>query len=144
MISHRQKTQIFYLFHAFNPSWEELYQDPVQFFSTIPRGVPLLHSNALQYYVKCKKCKLNDIIFLSGCEARTINLGNKNMIIDIFTGGASVRSKNIFTAILRYPTRKHEIKQERQIVARYARLTPSCKAGACTGQNSSMKNNKGQ
>ena len=30
-------------------------------------------------------------------------------------------------------------KQERQIVARYARLTPSCKAGACTGQNSSMK-----
>ena len=33
--------------------------------------------------------------------------------------------------------------QERQIVARYARLTPSCKAGACTGQNSSMKNNKG-
>ena len=34
-------------------------------------------------------------------------------------------------------------KQERQIVARYARLTPSCKAGACTGQNSSMKNNKG-
>ena len=34
-------------------------------------------------------------------------------------------------------------KQERQIVARYARLTPSCKARACTGQNSSMKNNKG-
>ena len=34
-------------------------------------------------------------------------------------------------------------KQERQIVARYARLNPSCKAGACTGQNSSMKNNKG-
>ena len=33
--------------------------------------------------------------------------------------------------------------QEWQIVARYARLTPSCKAGACTGQNSSMKNNKG-
>ena len=32
--------------------------------------------------------------------------------------------------------------QERQIVARYARLTPSCKAGACTKQNSSMKNNK--
>ena len=34
-------------------------------------------------------------------------------------------------------------KQERQIVARYARLTPSCKAGACTGQNSSMKTTKG-
>ena len=36
------------------------------------------------------------------------------------------------------------LEQERQIVARYARLTPSCKAGACTKQNSSMKNNKGQ
>ena len=36
-----------------------------------------------------------------------------------------------------------KFKQERQIVARYARLTPSCKAGACSGQNSSMKNNKG-
>ena len=35
------------------------------------------------------------------------------------------------------------MKQERQIVARYAPLTPSCKAGACTKQNSSMKNNKG-
>ena len=35
------------------------------------------------------------------------------------------------------------VEQKRQIVARYARLTPSCKAGACTGQNSSMKNNKG-
>ena len=36
-----------------------------------------------------------------------------------------------------------KLQQERQIVARYARLTPSCKAGACTKQNSSMKNNKG-
>ena len=35
------------------------------------------------------------------------------------------------------------VEQERQIVARYARLTPSCKAVACTGQNSSMKKNKG-
>ena len=39
---------------------------------------------------------------------------------------------------------ENTVEQERQIVARYARLTPSCKAGACTGQNSSMKNNKGQ
>ena len=31
------------------------------------------------------------------------------MKIGIFTGGASVRSKNIFTAISRYPTGKHEI-----------------------------------
>ena len=27
--------------------WEKLYQNPVQFFSVIPRGVPLLHSNAI-------------------------------------------------------------------------------------------------
>ena len=33
------------------------------------------------------------------------------MKIGIFTGGNSVRSKNIFTAISRYPTGKHEIKQ---------------------------------
>ena len=32
------------------------------------------------------------------------------MKIGIFTGGTSVRSKNIFTAISRYPTGKHEIK----------------------------------
>ena len=95
------------LFHAFNPFWEGLYQNPVQFFSVIPRGVPLPHSNTLQYYVKREKCKVNDVIFLSGCEARAINLDNKNMKIVIFTGG--VRSKNIFTAISRYPTGKHEI-----------------------------------
>ena len=28
---------------------------------------------------------------------------------------------------------ENTVEQERQIVARYARLTPSCKAGACTG-----------
>ena len=57
-----------------------------------------------------KKCKVNDVIFRSGSEARAINLGNKNMKIGIFTGVASVRSKNIFTGISRYPTGKHEIK----------------------------------
>ena len=31
------------------------------------------------------------------------------MKIGIFTGGTSVRSKNIFNAISRYPTGKHEI-----------------------------------
>ena len=66
--------------------------------------------NALQYYIKREKCKVNDVIFPSGCEARGINLHNKNMIIGIFTGATSVRSKNIFTAISRYPTEKHEIK----------------------------------
>ena len=55
------------------------------------------------------KCKINDVIFPSGCEARAINLGNKNMKTGIFTGGASSRSKNIFTDISRYPARKHEI-----------------------------------
>ena len=87
-----------------------LYQNPVQFFSVIPHDVPLPHSNILQYYVKHVKCKVNDVIFPSGCEARAINLGNKNVKIGFFTGGSSVRSKNIFTDISRYPTRKHEIK----------------------------------
>ena len=84
------------------------------FFSAIPRGVPLLHSNAFKYYVKRKKCKVNDVIFPSGCETCAINLGNKNMKIGIFTGGTSVRSKNIFTAISQYPTGKHEIRCETQ------------------------------
>ena len=63
----------------------------------------------LQYYVKREKCKVNDIIFSSGCEACAINLDNKNMKIGIFTGAVSARSKNIFTAFSRYPTGKHEI-----------------------------------
>ena len=94
----------------FNPFWEKLYQNPERFFSVISRGVPLPHSIALQYYVKHKKCKVNDVIFPPGCEARTINLGNKNRKVGIFTGGTSVRSKNIFTDISWYPTGKHEIK----------------------------------
>ena len=92
-IFHRKK-KLFCLFHTFNPFWEKLYQNPVQFFSVIP----LPHSNALQYHVKREKCKVNDIIFPSGCEAHAINLGNKNMKISIFTGGTSVRSK-IFSLI---------------------------------------------
>ena len=95
-----------------NPFWEKLYQNTVQFFSVIHRGVPLPHSNALQYYVKREKWKLNDVIFQYGWEVRAIYLGNKNMKIDIFTGGTSVRSKNIFTDISRYPTGEHEIKFE--------------------------------
>ena len=111
-IFHRKKNQIFCLFHAFNPFWEKLCQNPVQFFSVIPRGVPLPHSNVLQYYsyVKREKFEVNDVIFPSGCEARAINLGNKNMKIGIFTGATSVRLKNVFTDICRYPTEKHEIK----------------------------------
>ena len=68
-------------------------------FYVITLGIPLLHSNTLQYYVKREKYKVNDIIFPSGCEARTINLDNKNMKIGIFTGGTRVISKNIFSAI---------------------------------------------
>ena len=63
----------------------------------------------LQYYVKREKCKVHDAIFPSSCEARAVNLGNKNVKIGIFTGGTSVRSKNIFTDISRYPTEKHEM-----------------------------------
>ena len=44
-----------------------------------------------------------------------INLGNKNMKIGIFTGATSVRSKNIFTNISRYPTGKHEINSNLQL-----------------------------
>ena len=109
-LSPKKTPQIFCLFHAFNRFLEELYQNPIQFFSVIPRGVPLPHSNTLKYYVKREKCKVNDVIFLSGCEARAINLGNKNTKIGIFTGATSVRSKNIFTDISRYPTGKHEIR----------------------------------
>ena len=69
---------------------------------------PLPYRNALQCYVKREKFKVNDVIFLSGCEARAINLGNKNVKIGIYTGGASVRSKNIFTDISRYSIGKHE------------------------------------
>ena len=100
---------MFCLFHAFNPFWDKLYQNPELFFSVIPHCVPRPHSNILQYYVKREKFKVNDVIFSSGCEARAINLGNKNMKIGIFTGGTSVRSKNIFTNISRYPTGKHEM-----------------------------------
>ena len=65
--------------------------------------------NALQYYVKREKFKVIDVIFPSGCEPRAINLGNKNMKVGIFTSATSVRSKNIFIDISRYPIGKHEI-----------------------------------
>ena len=69
---------------------------------------PFRISMQLQYYVKREKCKVNDVIFPSGCQARAINLGNKNVKIGIFTGGTSIRSKNIFTDISQYPTGKHD------------------------------------
>ena len=78
-------------------------------FPLLPVVYPFHIATQLQYYVKHEKCKVNDVIFPSGCEVRAINLGNRNMKIIIFTGGTSVRSKNIFTDISRYPTRKHEI-----------------------------------
>ena len=79
-------------------------------FPLFPVAYPFRIATKLQYYVKREKFKVNDVIFPSGCEARAINLGNKNMKIGIFTGGTSVRSKNIFTDISRFPTGKHEIK----------------------------------
>ena len=107
-ISHRKKKYSVY-FMLLILSGRILTKIQYSFFFVIPRGVPLPHSNALQYYVKREKCKVDDVIFPSGCEARAINLDNRNIKIDIFTGATSVRSKNIFTAISRYPTGKHEI-----------------------------------
>ena len=78
-------------------------------FQLFPVAYPFRIATQLQYYVKGEKCKVNDVIFPSGCEARAINLGNKNKKIGIFTGGTNVRSKNIFTDISRYPTGKHDI-----------------------------------
>ena len=78
-------------------------------FPLFPVAYPFRIATQLQYYVKREIYKVNDVIFPSGCEACAINQGNKNMKIGIFTGGTSVRSKNIFTDISRYPTGKHEI-----------------------------------
>ena len=75
-----------------------------------PVAYPFRIATQLRYYVKREKCKVNDVILPSGCEARAINLGKKNVKIGIFTDGTSVRSKNIFTDISRYHTGKHEIK----------------------------------
>ena len=67
---------------------------------------PAAYPFRIATYYKREKFKVNDVIFPSGCEACTINLGNMNMRIGIFTGATSVRSKNI---IHRYPTGEHEI-----------------------------------
>ena len=80
------------------------------YFLLSPVAYPFCIATQLQYYVKREKCKVNDVIFPSGCETHAINLGNQTLKIGIFTGGTSVRSKNIFTDISRYPTGKHEIK----------------------------------
>ena len=78
-------------------------------FLLFPVAYPFRIATQLQYCVKHEKCKVNDVIFPSGCEAHAVNLGNKNMKIGIFTGGTSVRSKNIFIDISRYPTGNHQI-----------------------------------
>ena len=90
-------------------SWRSFIKIQYGAFPLFPVAYPFRIATQLQYYGKREKCKLNDVIFPSGSEARTINLGNKNMKIGIFTGGSSVRSKNTFTDISRYPTGKHEI-----------------------------------
>ena len=81
-------------------------------FPLFPVAYPFRIETQLQYYVKREERKVNDVIFPSGCEARAINLGNKNMKIGIFTGGSSVRSKSLFTDISLYPTGKHEINKK--------------------------------
>ena len=78
-------------------------------FPLFPVAYPFRIATQLQYYVKREKCKVNDVIFPSGCQARAINLGNKNVKIGIFTGATSVRSKTVFTGISRYPSGKHEL-----------------------------------
>ena len=57
-IFHRKKKtkySVYFILLTLSP--KKLYQNPVQFFSVILRGVPLPHRNALQYYVKREKCK---------------------------------------------------------------------------------------
>ena len=101
-------------------SWRSFIK--IQYRDLVPfRYSPSCIAIALQYYVKREKCKVNDVIFPSGCEARAINLDNKNMKIGVFflTGATSVRSKNILTAISRYSTGKHEIKTS------YCRVGPT-------------------
>ena len=63
-----KKNQIFCLFHAFNPFWEKLYKK-IQYssFLLFPLAYPFRVATQLQYYVKRMKCKLNDVIFPSGC-----------------------------------------------------------------------------
>ena len=106
-LSPKKKYSVYFMFLTL--SGEKLYQNPVQFFPLFPVAYPFRIATQLQCYVKRVKCKLNDVIFPSGCKACAINLGNENVKIGIFTGGTSVRSKNIFTDISRYPTGKHEI-----------------------------------
>ena len=96
-------------------------------FPLFPVAYPFRIATQLQYYIKREKCKINDVIFPSGCEAREINLGNKNMKIGIFTGGTSVRSKNIFTDISRYPTGKHEINRTIDLSNGFDIFTPVLK-----------------
>ena len=91
------------------PSGRSFIKIQYSSFPLFPVAYPFRIATQLQYYVNIK---VNDVIFPSGCEARTINLGNKNVKIGIFTGGTSVRSKNIFTDISRYPTGKHEINKQ--------------------------------
>ena len=60
-----------------------------------PFRIAMLHN-----YVKREKCKVNDIIFPSGCEACANNLGNKNMKVGIFTGGTiGIIVRSIFPPI---------------------------------------------
>ena len=78
-------------------------------FPLFPVAYPFRIATHLQYYLEREKFKVNDVVFPSGRETRAINIGNKNMKIGIYPGGTSVRPKNIFTDISRYPTGMHEM-----------------------------------
>ena len=93
------------------PSWRTFIKIQYSSLPLFSMAYPFRIATHYNITSRGEKCKVNEVIFLSGCEACAMNLGNKNMKIDIFTGGTSVRSKNIFTDISRYPTGKHEINQ---------------------------------
>ena len=81
-------------------------------FPLFPVAYPFRIATQLQYYVKREKCKVNDVIFPSGCEARAINLGNKNMKIGISLVVPAYQCKiEKYFHHSRYPTGKHEIIQ---------------------------------
>ena len=73
------------------PSGRSFIKIQCSSFPLFPVAYPFGIATQLQYYVKREKCKVNDDIFPSGCEAREINPGNKNVKIGIFTDGTSVK-----------------------------------------------------
>ena len=79
-------------------------------FPLFPVAYPFRIATQLQYYVKRKKCTVNDVIFPSGCEARAITRQQEH------ENRYSLKiSKNIITDISRYPTGKNEIERKKNM-----------------------------